>query len=358
MILPLTFLGGVFYSVDLLPSPWHELSHANPLFYLVNAVRYGFLGTSDVSVGLSLGVCARRSPPWSVAWSSWLFRARGTSSSRERAPAPRPGGVPLVLLAIGSLQFGAALAGTLFDQVGPAGTALLRAAFAAVFLWLIARPRVRAHEPRHLRLAAVFGVLLGLMNLCIYESFARIGLGIAVTIEFAGPLAVAVALLAQAQRPRCARRWRRSASCCSPTRRAAASTSSACCSALAAAACWAAYILVAQAAGKVFAGTEGLALAMAVAVLVPLVPGIAGGGSDLLAPEMLAIGAAVALLSSVLPYSLETEALRRVPPHVFGVLMSLEPAVAALAGLPGAGGGAAHARRGRDRAGDGGERRA
>ena len=102
---------------------------------------------------------------------------------------------------------------------------------------------------------------------------------------------------------------------------------------IAAAACWAAYILVAQAAGKVFAGTEGLALAMSVAVLVPLVPGIAGGGSDLLAPEVLAIGAAVALLSSVLPYSLETEALRRVPAHVFGVLMSLEPTVAALAGF-------------------------
>jgi ABC-2 type transport system permease protein len=73
VILPLSFLGGVFYSVDRLPSPWHELSHANPIFYLLNAVRYGFLGTSDVSVVLSLGVTAVLAAVM-VAWSSWLFR--------------------------------------------------------------------------------------------------------------------------------------------------------------------------------------------------------------------------------------------------------------------------------------------
>ena len=73
VILPLTFLGGVFYSVDRLPSPWHEISHANPIFYLLNAVRYGFLGTSDVSVLLSLGVTGALAAAM-VAWSSWLFR--------------------------------------------------------------------------------------------------------------------------------------------------------------------------------------------------------------------------------------------------------------------------------------------
>lgn len=236
-----------------------------------------------------------------------------------------------MLLAIGSLQFGAALAGTVFDRAGPAGTALLRAAFAAVFLWLLARPRVRAHEPRHLRLAAVFGVLLGLMNLCIYESFARIGLGIAVTIEFAGPLAVAVALSRRRSDLACAAMAAVGIVLLADPSGGSVDVAGVAL-ALAAAACWAAYILVAQAAGRVFAGTEGLALAMPVAVLVPLVPGIAGGG-DLLSLEVLAVGAAVALLSSVLPYSLETEALRRVPANVFGVLMSLEPAVAALAGL-------------------------
>jgi ABC-2 type transport system permease protein len=73
VILPLTFLGGVFYSVDTLPSPWHEISHANPIFYLLNAVRYGFLGTSDVSVALSLAVTGALAAAM-VAWSSWLFR--------------------------------------------------------------------------------------------------------------------------------------------------------------------------------------------------------------------------------------------------------------------------------------------
>jgi ABC-2 type transport system permease protein len=73
VILPLSFLGGVFYSVDTLPSPWHEISHANPIFYLLNAVRYGFLGTSDVSVTLSLGVTGALAAAV-VAWSSWLFR--------------------------------------------------------------------------------------------------------------------------------------------------------------------------------------------------------------------------------------------------------------------------------------------
>jgi ABC-2 type transport system permease protein len=72
LILPLTFLGGVFYSVDVLPSPWHELSHANPIFYIVQAVRYGFLGTSDVSVVLALGVTGALAAVM-VAWSSWLF---------------------------------------------------------------------------------------------------------------------------------------------------------------------------------------------------------------------------------------------------------------------------------------------
>jgi ABC-2 type transport system permease protein len=73
VILPLTFLGGVFYSVDRLPAPWHEISHANPIFYLLNAVRYGFLGTSDVSFVLALGVTGALAAVM-VAWSSWLFR--------------------------------------------------------------------------------------------------------------------------------------------------------------------------------------------------------------------------------------------------------------------------------------------
>jgi inner membrane transporter RhtA len=244
---------------------------------------------------------------------------------------PPAHGVPLVLVAITSLQFGAAIAGTIFDETGPAGTALLRAFFAAIILVAIWRPSVRGHSARDLRLVAAFGLVLGAMNLCIYESFARIPLGIAVTIEFAGPLAVAVAL----SRRRLDLAWAALAAAgivllADPG--GGAVDAFGVLLALMAAACWAAYILIAQAAGRVFTGGRGVALAMAVALLVPLVPGIAGAGSTLLEPQWLAIGCAVALMSSVLPYSLETEALRRLPAHVFGVLMSLEPGVAAIAG--------------------------
>jgi inner membrane transporter RhtA len=169
------------------------------------------------------------------------------------------------------------------------------------------------------------------MNLCIYESFARIPLGIAVTIEFAGPLGIAVALSR--------RRLDLAAAALAavgivlladPGGGAVDAVGVAL--ALVAAACWAVYILVAQAASRVWSGGRGVAVAMAVATLVPLVPGIAGAGSDLLDPRWLAIGCAVALMSSVVPYSLETEALRRLPANVFGVLMSIEPAIAAIAG--------------------------
>jgi inner membrane transporter RhtA len=253
-------------------------------------------------------------------------------SDRAPAQAVTAGGVPLVLVAITSLQFGAALAGTIFDDIGPAGTALLRALFAAVILLAIWRPRVRDHAPRDLRLVALFGLVLGAMNLCIYESFARIPLGIAVTIEFAGPLGLAVALSRRRLDLACAALAAIGIVLLADPGGGGVDALGVVL-ALVAAACWAAYIVIAQAAGRVFSGGHGVALAMSVAVLVPLVPGIATAGSDLLEPEWLAIGCAVALMSSVLPYSLETEALRRLPANVFGVLMSLEPAVAAIAGL-------------------------
>ncbi len=253
-------------------------------------------------------------------------------SDRAPAQAVTAGGVPLVLVAITSLQFGAALAGTIFDDVGPAGTALLRALFAAIVLQAIWRPRVRDHAPRDLRLVALFGLVLGAMNLCIYESFARIPLGIAVTIEFAGPLGLAVALSRRRLDLACAALAAIGIVLLADPGGGAVDALGVAL-ALVAAACWAAYILIAQAAGRVFSGGHGVALAMSVAVLVPLVPGIATAGSDLLQPRFLAIGLAVALMSSVLPYSLETEALRRLPANVFGVLMSIEPAVAAIAGL-------------------------
>jgi len=252
-------------------------------------------------------------------------------SDRASAQALRTSGIPLVVVAIASLQFGAAIAGTIFDEIGPAATSLLRSVFAAAILLAIWRPSLRGHPARHIRLVVLFGLVLGTMNLCIYESFARIPLGIAVTIEFAGPLGIAVALSR--------RRLDLAAAALAAVGivlladpGGGATDAVGVVLALVAAGCWALYILIAQAASKVFDGGRGLAIAMAVAVLVPLGPGIAGGGRDLLDPRFLAIGCAVAVMSSVLPYSLETEALRRLPANVFGVLMSIEPAMAAIAG--------------------------
>jgi inner membrane transporter RhtA len=240
----------------------------------------------------------------------------------------------MVLAAATSVQFGAALGATLFDTLGPGGASLLRQFFAAVVLLAVWRPRVRAYSASALRLAALFGLALGLMNLCFYEALDRIPLGVCVTIEFAGPVGLAVALsrraldlvwvaLAAAGIVLLANPF--GAGGVDPTGLAFI---------LAAAVCWAAYILLAQRATRVFPGSTGLALASGIAWLVPLGPGLSEAGAGaLVAPEALAVGLAVALLSSVIPYTLESESLRRLPARVFGVLMSLEPAVAALAGL-------------------------
>jgi inner membrane transporter RhtA len=236
--------------------------------------------------------------------------------------------VGLVLAAAGSLQVGAAFAVTLFDDLGPAGAAFLRLAFAAVVLWAIWRPRIAGD----LRLAAAFGVALGLMNWSIYESIDRIPLGVAVTIEFAGPLLVAVigsrrpldgvwVVLAAAGILLLADPGGGSIDGLGVL------------FALTAAACWMAYIYLSQRTGQAFPGGSGLALAMAVGALIVLPAGLIQGGSALAEPDLLGSALVVALASSVLPYSLELEALRRLPAAVFGVLMSLEPAVAALAGL-------------------------
>lgn len=244
--------------------------------------------------------------------------------------------IGLVLTGIASVQLGAALAATMFGDLGPAGVSALRLIFAAVVLVAIARPTLRGRPPGALKLALAFGLALGVMNLAFYEALDRLPLGVAVTIEFVGPLGVAVAT----SHRRLDLVWAGLAAAGIVLLSGVIGTSGShpvdglgLAFILVAAACWAAYILIAQRVGRVFPGTEGLAIAMVVAALVPLGPGIAEGGSALLRPDLLALGAGVALLSSVVPYSLELEALRRLPAHVFGVFMSLEPAVAALAGF-------------------------
>jgi inner membrane transporter RhtA len=240
----------------------------------------------------------------------------------------RTAAVGMVLAAAGSLQVGAAFAVTLFDDLGPGGAAFLRLAFAAVILWAVWRPRPSGD----LRLPAAFGVALGLMNWSIYEAMDRIPLGVAVTIEFAGPLLVAVL---GSRRP-LDLLWVLLAAggiviLADP---GGGSTDPAgVLFALCAAACWMAYIHLGQRTGRAFPGASGLALAMPFGALVVLPAGLVQGAGGLGEPGLLGSALVVAVASSVVPYSLELEALRRLPAAVFGVLMSLEPAVAALAGF-------------------------
>ncbi len=246
------------------------------------------------------------------------------------AAAGRAGAVALVFGGIFTVQFGAGVAVTLFDRLGPAGTVLLRLALAALILVAIWRPDARRLTGSQRRLVLAFGFTLGAMNWCFYEAIDRIPLGIAVTLEFIGPLGVAVA---GSRRPLDGL-WVVLAGAgvvllgggggdLDPTGVALA---------LLTGAFWAAYILLSARTGAALAGGTGLALAMVPAALIPLPAAIGQAGGELLAPELVAIGAVVALASSVIPYSLELEALRRLPSAVFGVLMSLEPGVAALAG--------------------------
>ena len=247
-----------------------------------------------------------------------------------------PGGLApralfLVAVAIGSVQFGAALARTLFDEAGPAGTVLVRVAIAAIVLALLWRPPVRGHRPDQWRLVVAFGLSLAVMNLCFYEALDRIPLGLAVTFEFVGPLGVALA----GSRRALDLAWVALAGAgivliASPGTGDLDALGIV--FALLAGAAWAAYILLSARTGRVIPGGSGLALAMCVAAVLLVPVGVASAGHALLDAEVLLVGAGVALLSSAIPYSAEFEALRLMPEHIFGVLLSLEPGVAALAG--------------------------
>jgi inner membrane transporter RhtA len=241
-------------------------------------------------------------------------------------------GVALVLLAAITPQLGGAFAVTLFDELGPAGAAFGRLAFAALILVALWRPQVRGLPPGALRTAVIFGLALGAMNLCIYEAMDRIPLGVAVTFEVMGPLGLAVAL---SRRP-LDLVWVLLAALgiLGLTGPAGGSVDPVGVAfALAAGALWAAYILLSQRTGALFPGGNGLAVAMVAGALLVAPFGMSDAGGDLVQPELLGALLVVAIASSVLPYSLEIEALRSVPPRVFGVLMSVEPAVAALAGV-------------------------
>jgi inner membrane transporter RhtA len=230
-----------------------------------------------------------------------------------------------------SVQAGSATATTLFDQVGPAGAVLYRLLFAAILVLAIWRPAALEAGREGLVLALAFGVTLAGMNFSFYEALDRIDLGIAVTFEFVGPLLVG---LLASRRPldlfwvACA-----AAGVLLLTRPSGSADAAGIGFALLAGGFWAMYILLSARVGQAFSGGRGLALAMGFAAGLMIAPGTAAAGGDLLDPGAAAVGVAAAVLSSVIPYSLELEALRRIAVGTFGVLMSLEPAVAALIGL-------------------------
>ena len=241
----------------------------------------------------------------------------------------------LVIFPIISVQLGAAVAKSLFDSLGPGGTVFLRIAFAALVLFLLVRPKLGGHDRAGYLLAGLFGLTLAGMNFSIYLAFDRIPLGVAVTLEFVGPLGVAVAgsrrvldllwvVLAAAGILMLAPLGVLGGKDLDPVGVAFA---------LLAGCLWACYILLSASTGSAFPGGTGLVIALCVGTLVLFPFGIAGAGYALLDPKLLLAGFGVAMLSSAIPYSLELEALRKLPARVFGVLMSLDPAVAALAGL-------------------------
>ena len=263
----------------------------------------------------------------------------------RRAPWTAVPPSALVLTGVFSVQFGAGLAARLFSQIPPAAVTGLRLwTSAAVMAVVGARPLRNAlaglmqrRAFRDMAVAAAFGLTLAVMNFSIYQSFARIPLGISVTVEFLGPLGLAVA----SSRRLLDMLWVALAGAgVALLARGGLSTTAGrgtvaigLAFALLAALSWAGYILLSRATGQRFGGSTGLTIAMLVAAVVITPVGVAAGGKTLLRPGILVVGLGIGLLSSIIPYSLEMEALRRIPPRVFGIWMSLEPAVAALVGL-------------------------
>lgn len=231
-----------------------------------------------------------------------------------------------------SIQLGAAAATTLFDELGLAGTVLLRLLFAAIALLALWRSPFRGHSALAWRLIIAFGLVVAGMNMSFYSAIDRIPLGIVTALAFIGPLAVAVWTSRQASDILWIVLAAAGVVLLSPGVGQSVEALGVA-FALLAGAFWGTYIVTSARVGQAFEGGHGLALAMTVGAVVMLPVGVISGGSALLRPELLAVGLAVALLSTALPYSLELEALRRLPAGTVGVLMSMQPAVAVVVGL-------------------------
>ncbi|WP_346118911.1 EamA family transporter [Micromonospora coerulea] len=251
--------------------------------------------------------------------------------TRRRPHGGQLGAVGLVLGGALSVQFGSAVAALLFPHTGVAGAVTLRLAIGALLMLVVCRPRQRGHDRADWASVVAFGLALAGMNSIFYQAIDRIPLGPAVTLEVLGPLALSV----------CTAR-RRAAWCWAGLALAGVALLGqggfarldpvGAGLALGAGAMWAAYIVCSARVGGRFPRADGLALALTVAALVTLPIGLVGAGSRLWHPAVLGLGAGLAVLASVLPYTLELLALRRLPTATFAVLMSLGPAIAALAG--------------------------
>jgi inner membrane transporter RhtA len=251
--------------------------------------------------------------------------------SRARLGGP-VGAAGLVVAGLACQEVGAAFAVLLFPSVGALGMVALRLTFSALILLAIARPSVRGRSRGDWMTVVLFGVALAVMNGLFYEALARIPLGAAVTIEVLGPLVLSVATSRRASS------WlwavlafvgvfllgQGSFGELDPVGVLFAAG---------AGASWAGYILLSSRTGSRFERLDGLALAMAVGAVVTLPLGLAAAGPAIVRPDILLLGAAVAVLSSTIPYALELFALRRIPSSSFAILMSLAPAIAALAGV-------------------------
>ncbi|WP_432524594.1 EamA family transporter [Kineococcus sp. SYSU DK006] len=256
----------------------------------------------------------------------------GQRTGDRRGDLPAVG---MVLGAAASVQVGAGVASSLFASVGPAGAAALRLVVAGLVMLIAVRPRVRSWTRRQWLLSAGFGVSLAAMNTSFYEALSRIPLGVAVTCEFLGPLVLSAVLthrrrdllwvgLALAGVAGLGFGGDGAGGSLDPLGVLLALT---------AGAFWACYVLLSARVGAATPGQSGLAVASAIAALLVTPVGVVTAGADLLHPHVLALGLVVALASSVVPYSLELVALRRLPERTFGVLLSLEPAIAAVVGF-------------------------
>ena len=249
-----------------------------------------------------------------------------TLDRRPALPAPL-----YALGAVASVQLGATVARRLFPYLGPTATVFVRVGFGALILLAIARPGLSRVSAAQWRQVVPFGLIIAGMNLCFYQSIARIPLGIAVTIEFLGPLGVAIA----GSRKALDFVWAAMAAAgvVMLSLSGGSVTPLGVLFALGAAVGWASYIVLAKRVGRLVAGPDGLALALTVGGLALAPFGIAAAGTRLLEVRNLGLGLVVAILSSAIPFSLEFAALRRLSSQVFGILMSLEPAVGATAGF-------------------------